>query len=476
MLDGKMKGIFKHPQENRGFVKCAANENMGLIIALDGQGQVFSWKIARAKSVSLQIAPKQISKMQNTSFVGAKNSKDIFLLLFSNENILVASRKQENAILIKSLSSKNEENLSVKGPFDFALKLDEEKAFLVAKEMCTILNIGNGDITVFPLKEVLKQAAGPVTDVKYAKDTGIMAFTVKETIVLWDVKSDTASSKLISKVQHYGKLENTVDLSVFTPDGKYLALAVKGELYLRRIKDEKLIAWYTMNHKITSIMTSDNSWYILVATADRRFCAFIIADPDCPDHEDRIQYARSTNIPFSGDHAVAALGAMNNMVLDVDEVRAGIGKDDEEVPKSSDDFFSSEDEEGSKYRERKARFVKTRKTQRRGPVNVTYSDDDSDDGLAAEEEEDSSVGDDVPIIHSDPSDSASIAIYLSSKEPQIAAKKPQQVAATSTAKSSKSGTGVDRRVAAAGQRGGTNTNKAANEVKATAESKSCILL
>ena len=119
------------------------------------------------------------------------------------------------------------------------------------------------------------------------------------------------SQKLLSTRKLSGR--DPVEFCTLTPDGAYLVY-VSGErqLYLMRLSDGKLLAWYTMYTTVCSLAISSNGWFVLVGTADKRLFVLVIADPDEETHSERIAHVRAANPPLEENVVAQLMGNIND--------------------------------------------------------------------------------------------------------------------------------------------------------------------
>ena len=96
---------------------------------------------------------------------------------------------------------------------------------------------------------------------------------------------DVQNQKLGS-YNHIKHITTEIQLFKCTSDGRYLVyLTNDTQLYLTRLSDGKLLAWYTMYMKVSDLNISSDNWYVLLATQDRRLFMLMIADPDEREHD-----------------------------------------------------------------------------------------------------------------------------------------------------------------------------------------------
>ena len=147
--------------------------------------------------------------------------------------------------------------------------------------------------------------------------------SVNGTLVLMNLELmvfiDTTKGVSLGTFKYYFKPESVDDVRL-THDGKYLIhISDQKELRLLRVSNQRLLAHYTMYSDVKSIEVSANNWFICIGTADKRLYVLLIADPDEPQHKERIKYVRENNPVMTQDEVNVLMSEINHPNASSDE-------------------------------------------------------------------------------------------------------------------------------------------------------------
>ena len=376
IIRGKIVNTLKHPYQQR-FFKLASDQFHSNIGILDCNGILFMWgKDSRPCTPSHLACPDKTNNhcehdRDNAHFLPIDHfqtsladihdlkTDDIFMILLPSNQIVLATRYHEVSLIVTCLDKWHELKLKeLKGPFQHVCLLQNQKVLFLTSQKCYIYDTSEKCIShQFSASTIYDRFPTSVYDFKYAEHTGELGMctgdilclvnqaTGRNTdIVLEGFKQDLPCklyligttqmiilqahkcavvdihSHSVSKSFTFGNPGTPIDHSTVTLDGQYIVyITDRKEIYLHRISDGKLLAWYTMYQTINCLAVSMNNAYVLLGTSDKRLFTLIIADPDEPTHLVRIEKARRLNPCLSYRMGLIAMGLLNDWQFDPEE-------------------------------------------------------------------------------------------------------------------------------------------------------------
>lgn len=355
LITGRILDILEDVNDS-AFEKFILDEDQNIIVTLSKNGVCAFWKIDRNSVIDgakSSFEPVLISEALSSCYGEnsndyARDSKFVFSTM-NNQAVIATSGSKTKLVLITmdtNTSQVFEESISwIKHAFQYKTN----KFVFVSQNQVLVSELKSGDelsSETHDIQNILQCNQTP-QDVKLLKGNDAVCFIMEKCIVVW-----SPDSKIVNKVtvfeddvmtselkfysgsssdqcivyktgsNQYGLLnykDNLVSQIVkftdnpesiktinVTKDGKYMICTStnRHDIYLIRISDGKLLAWYTILEEIDRISISANSWYVIICTLDRRLFVLLIADPDDALHDDRIAFVRGNNATLTKEHTL----------------------------------------------------------------------------------------------------------------------------------------------------------------------------
>ena len=289
--------------------------------------------------------------------------EDVFMLVLACDTAVVAFKNHPTAYLMY-VCENGEARINViadiSGPFQHILKMKNHQSLFITTSVCYLVSSETKQLEwQCNLIEIVDCAE--LVDVCYVESSDEVVYLTANKLVFWKptnaevrktcvtlggtrsirdmrlLQSQTTRITVLDSIakqycaidvfskeniqfRELSKENQLVQHATMTPDGHYLLYVCNDkDLYLLRLSDGKLLAWYTMYDTVQSLSVSSNSWYVLVGTSDRRLFVLLIADPLERTHDQRITEVRKNNRKYSREDVLMLIGDINDYLTDADE-------------------------------------------------------------------------------------------------------------------------------------------------------------